>query len=168
MKIFHPAVGPMSALGGRSALKFVTDGLRFRMGRLYETFWFSQSNLKWTLVFLYPGALFYIRWRAEHQYKYNVYVADEQVTPQTEKTIPIVGKKYGAFKNGNSYYTNAMATVQDFKATVYKGKENVPKNIKAGCNGRMFEDSDNLALAVRSFCRRNPQIVFWEEVTSSN
>lgn len=154
--------------GFRSVIKTVVDGARFRAGRLYETFWFSQSNLKWTLVFLYPGALFYIRWRAEHQYKYNVYVADNEVIPQTEKKIPIVGKSYGEFKNGNSYYTNAMATVEDFKATVYKGKENVPKNIRAGCNGRMFENSDNLALAVRSFCRRNPQIVFWEEVTSES
>jgi hypothetical protein len=157
-----------SAPGFRSVLKTVMDGFSFRAGRLYETFWFSQSNLKWTLVFLYPGALFYIRWRAEHQYKYNVYVADKEAIPQTEKKIPIVGKKYGEFKNGSSYYTSAMATVDDFKATVYKGKENVPKNIRAGCNGRMFENGDNLALAVRSFCRRNPQIVFWEEVTSES
>ena len=157
----------ISAPGFRSAFRTVSEGIRFRAGRLYETFWFSQSNLKWTLVFLYPGALFYIRWRAEHQYKYNVYVADKEVIPQTEKTVPIVGKKFGAFQNGNSYYTNAMATVEDFKATVYNGKENVPKNIRAGCNGRMFEDHDNLALAVRSFCRRNPQIVLWEEVTKS-
>lgn len=156
------------APGFRSAFKTVADGLRFRAGRLYETFWFSQSNLKWTLVFLYPGALFYIRWRAEHEYKYHVYVADKEVIPETEKKIPFVGKAYGAFKNGNSYYTNGMATVEDFKATVYKGKENVPKNIRAGCNGRMFENSDNLALAVRSFCRRNPQIVFWEEVTGES
>jgi hypothetical protein len=158
----------MSAPGFRSAFRSVAEGFKFRAGRLYETFWFSQSNLKWTLVFLYPGALFYIRWRAEHQYKYNVYVADKEIVPQTEKTVPIVGKKYGAFKNGNSYYTGAMATVQDFKATVYQGKDKVPSNIRAGCNGRMFEDSDNLALAVRSFCRRNPQIVFWEEVTSES
>ena len=157
----------IASSGFRSAFNTVLSGLRFRAGRLYETFWFSQSNLKWTLVFLYPGALFYVRWRAEHQYKYNVYVADKEVIPQTEKTVPVVGKKYGAFKNGNSYYTSAMATVQDFKSIVYGGKDKVPKNIRAGCNGRMFEDSDNLALAVRSFCRRNPQIVFWEEVTAS-
>jgi hypothetical protein len=151
----------------RSAFRTVADAVKFRAGRLYETFWFSQSNLKWTLVFLYPGGLFYIRWRAEHEYKYNVYIADKDIVPQTEKTVPVVGKQFGAFYNGKSYYTGGMTTVQDFKAAVYNGKQNVPKNIKAGCNGRMFDDSDNLALAVRSFCRRNPQIVLWEEVVDS-
>ena len=32
-------------------------------------FWL-RSNVKYTVVFLYPGALFWVRWRAETQYKY--------------------------------------------------------------------------------------------------
>lgn len=28
-----------------------------------------RSNVKYTVVFLYPGALFWVRWRAETQYK---------------------------------------------------------------------------------------------------
>ncbi len=35
--------------------------------------------MKWTAVFLYPSALFWVRWRAENQYKYNVFIADEEL-----------------------------------------------------------------------------------------
>ena len=146
----------------RWAFTFLREGIQFRIGRLYETFWYSQSNLKWTLVFLYPGALFYIRWRAEHQYKYKIYVTDPEMKPDTKRTI--LGKSYGEFSNGTSVYTGGLATVQDLKEKVY-GKGKIPVSLKAGCQGRMFEDTDNLALAVKSFCRRNPQIVFWDEVT---
>ena len=63
----------------------------------------ARSNVKYTVVFLYPGALFWVRWRAETQYKcasgasgrlqeilgkcllshhaalrYNVFIADKQ------------------------------------------------------------------------------------------
>jgi len=56
--------------------------------------------------------------------------------------------------------------VQDFKEKIYGGKTKVPATVRAGCHGRIFEDSDNLALAVRSFCRRDPKIVLWDEVTA--
>ena len=148
----------------RWAFTFLREGLQFRLGRLYETFWYSQSNLKWTLVVLYPGFLFSTRWRAEHQYKYRVYVADKEITPKTEKSIPLTEKSYGAFSNGKSVYCAGTTTVGDFKEKVY-GKGKVPTGVRAGCHGRMFEDGDNMALAVKSFCRRDPAIVFWDEVT---
>ena len=143
----------------RWAFTFLREGLQFRMGRLYETFWFSQSNLKWTLVVLYPAALFYVRWRAEHAFKYSVFVADEAVKPQTERSF--LGKTYGAFSNGASYYLGGGASVKDLKTAVY-GKT-ASSSVRAGCAGRMFEDADNLALAVRTFCRRDSRIVFWED-----
>ena len=151
------------ATSQRWAFTFLREGLQFRLGRLYETFWFSQSNLKWTLVVLYPAALFYIRWRAEHSYKYHVFVADESVKPQIERSF--LGKTYGSFANGASFYAGGGASVKDFKDQVY-GKNKTPGSVRVGCAGRMFEDSDNLALAVRSFCRRDSRIVFWDEVTS--
>ena len=153
----------MATSSQRWAFTFLREGIQFRLGRLYETFWFSQSNLKWTLVVLYPATLFYIRWRAEHGYKYNVFVADADVKPQTERSF--FGKKYGGFSNGNSFYLGGGATVQDLKEKVY-GKKKTPSTVRAGCSGRMFEDSDNLAIAVRSFCRRDPRIVFWDEPTA--
>merc|ERR1719458_1319331 len=69
------------------------------------------------------------------------------------------------WNNGTSFYFPAMATVKDLKESVYAGADQVPKAVKAGCYGRMMEDSDNLALAVRTFCKRDPKIVLWEEET---
>merc|ERR1711862_915824 len=145
------------------AWNFLTEGFKFRVGRLYETFWNSQSNVKYTVVFLYPGALFYVRWRAETQYKYNVFIADKTVTPPDHKNW-VIGM-FKNWKNGKGLYFPAMATVKDLKETVYSPYGGVPKGVRAGCHGRMMEDSDNLALAVRTFCRRDPKIVLWEEET---
>merc|ERR1719390_325483 len=104
----------MSALPKRWAWSFLTEGISFRASRLYETFWNSQFNVKWTAVFIYPGALFYIRWRAETQYKYNVFVADDTVKP------PDVEGRFSSWKNwknGAGFYFPAMATVKDLKTT---------------------------------------------------
>ena len=43
--------------------------ISFRMGRFYETFWNSQSNLKYGMVLAWPAYISYIRWRAESSYK---------------------------------------------------------------------------------------------------
>jgi len=91
-----------SAIPKRFAWSFLTEGVKFRAGRLYETFWNSQSNLKYTLVFLYPGALFWVRWRAETQYKYHVYIADKSVEPDCSQNL------YSTWKNGSVFYHNAM------------------------------------------------------------
>eukprot|EP00811_Abedinium_folium_P012012 NODE_21130_length_767_cov_10.167188.p1 GENE.NODE_21130_length_767_cov_10.167188~~NODE_21130_length_767_cov_10.167188.p1 ORF type:complete len:150 (-),score=37.15 NODE_21130_length_767_cov_10.167188:247-696(-) len=147
----------MSALPKRWAWAFLTEGVKFRCGRLYETFWNSQSNVKWTAVVFYPAALFWVRWRAETQYKYNVFAADKAVEPDSSQNLLF------NWKSGTAHYFPAMATVADLKNTVYKG--DVPPAVRAGCHGRMMEDSDNLALAVRTFCRRDPRIVLWEEET---
>eukprot|EP00929_Paragymnodinium_shiwhaense_P102490 TRINITY_DN6568_c0_g1_i1.p1 TRINITY_DN6568_c0_g1~~TRINITY_DN6568_c0_g1_i1.p1 ORF type:complete len:154 (+),score=47.93 TRINITY_DN6568_c0_g1_i1:82-543(+) len=148
-----------SAIPKRWAWSFFTEGIAFRAGRLYETFWNSQSNVKWTVVFLYPGALFYVRWRAETQYKYNVFIADDNVKPDDSQNL------VSAWKNGSVFYFPAMATVKDLKEATYGSADKVPKAVRAGCYGRMMEDSDNLALAVRTFCKRDPKIVLWEEET---
>mmetsp|Transcript_134602 Transcript_134602/g.262110 ORF Transcript_134602/g.262110 Transcript_134602/m.262110 type:complete len:187 (+) Transcript_134602:88-648(+) len=157
----------MAALPKRWAWTFLKEGIKFRAGRLYETFWNSQSSVKYTVVFLYPGALFYVRWRAETQYKYNIFVADKEVEPDYSHKLYTSFEKeknwFRTWKNGSAFYFPAMATVRDLKEKVYDGK--VPPAVRAGCYGRMMEDSDNLALAVRTFCRRDPKIVFWEEET---
>mmetsp|Transcript_3467 Transcript_3467/g.5088 ORF Transcript_3467/g.5088 Transcript_3467/m.5088 type:complete len:180 (-) Transcript_3467:70-609(-) len=158
----------MAAMPKRWAWTFLMEGIKFRAGRLYETFWNSQSNIKYTVVLLYPGALFYIRWRAETQYKYNVFIADKAVEPEpdtSENLVSSLKKKFvSSWKNGSGFYFPAMATVKDLKESVY-GADKVPAAVRAGCYGRMMEDSDNLALAVRTFCRRDPRIVLWEEET---
>merc|ERR1712217_429583 len=152
-----PTPETMGALPKRWAWSFLAEGIKFRAGRLYETFWNSQSNVKYTVIFLYPGALFYVRWRAETQYKYNVFIADDTVKPDDSKNLAF------SWKNGSTFYFPAMATVKDLKDMVYDGA--VPSAVRAGCYGRMMEDSDNLALAVRTFCKRDPKITLWKEVT---
>mmetsp|Transcript_69976 Transcript_69976/g.180364 ORF Transcript_69976/g.180364 Transcript_69976/m.180364 type:complete len:153 (-) Transcript_69976:114-572(-) len=147
-----------SGIPKRWAWTFLLEGMKFRAGRLYETFWNSQSNVKYTAVLLYPGALFWVRWRAETQYKYNVFIADKAVEPDDSKNL------YATWKNGSVFYFPALATVKDLKDAVYEGTS-APPAIRAGCYGRMMEDSDNLALAVRTFCKRDPKIVLWEEET---
>jgi len=145
------------------------EGVLFSAGRLYETFWNSQSNVKYTVVFLYPGALFWVRWRAETQYKYNVFIADSGLEPPAPDNM--LAKRFASWfqwKNGSTFYFPAMATVKDMKEAVFKGADKVPTGVRAGCYGRMMEDSDNLALAVRTFCRRDPKIVLWEEETEKS
>lgn len=158
------------------AWSFLADGMQFRAGRLYETFWNSQSNLKWGLVLVYPAYLLNIRWRAETQYKYNVYIADKSAYPTYENDRGIFHMLYSAmfgagvtgagggyWSNGKVFYFDANQTVGGLKETVYRKSQSPPKNLKVGCRGRMMNDSDNLALAVKSFCRRDPRILMWEE-----
>merc|ERR1712151_928485 len=109
----RPSVAMASALPKRWAWTFLKEGIKFRAGRLYETFWNSQSNVKYTVVFLYPGALFWVRWRAETQYKYNVFIADKAVEPDCSQNL------YSSWKNGSVFYFPAMATVKDLKDKVY-------------------------------------------------
>lgn len=144
-----------------SGARYFGNGVCFRLGRLYETFWFSQSNLKWTLVLLYPGLLFYVRWRAEHQYKYRVYIADDELVPHNEITIPVLKKKLFKFKNGDPFYMPGAASADEFLAKIYNKK--VPAGTRIGCAGRMFEGTDNLALAVHNFCHRHPLVTIWKE-----
>merc|ERR1711933_115603 len=92
------SVTTMAALPKRWAWSFLVEGVKFRAGRLYETFWNSQSNVKYTVVFLYPGAFFYVRWRAETMYKYNVFVADEQAKPDDSQNL------ISSWKNGATFY----------------------------------------------------------------
>jgi len=148
------------AAAGRGAFTFLREGAQFRAGRLYETFWNSQSNLKWTMVFLYPGFLYYIRWRAETQYKYRVYITEDTPRPGpfSSKAPDFLAK----WKNGSPFYQKATATVEDIKRTVY-GDKSVPENLRVGCRGRMMENTDNLALAVRTYCKRDPMLLFWQE-----
>merc|ERR1719252_496944 len=111
-----------SAIPKRMIFSSLLDGMKFRAGRLYETFWNSQSNVKYTAVLLYPGALFWVRWRAETQYKYNVFIADEAVKPDDSKNL------YSSWKNGSTFYFPAMATVKDLKDSVYG--DSVPKAVR--------------------------------------
>jgi len=166
----------MASASGRMAWTFLSEGLTFRRQRLYETFWNSQSNLKWGLVLVYPAYLLKIRWRAETQYKYNVYIAEKENYPsyECERGIGhmlysaifgngVAGAGGGYWSNGAVFYFKEDQTVGGLKEAVYKSSQVPPENLKVGCRGRVMNDSDNLALAVKNFCRRDPRILMWEE-----
>ena len=56
----------------------------------------------------------------------------------------------------------AFGTIAELKEAVH-GADKVPNAVRAGCYGRLMEDADNLELAVRTFCRRDPNFVLWHE-----
>lgn len=159
----------------RHAFAFLLEGARFRAGRLYETFWNSQSNLKYFLVGVYPGYLFYIRFRAETQYKYNVYIAEKEAYPAYQSKSGIIHlfrslafgdgaiPGGGYWSNGKVFYAGPNMTVDQLTKSVYESEKAPPANLKVGCKGRVFENTDNLALAVKSFCRRDPRILMWTD-----
>jgi len=135
----------------RGAFSFLREGLK------YETFWNSQSNSKYTLVLLYPAALWYTRWTTDSSYKYRVYMSEKGIEPDTSANL------FSGWSNGKEFYGSAMTTVGEFKDQVYSPYGKTPAYVRVGCHGRMMEDSDNLALAVRSFCKGDPMLVFWED-----
>ena len=71
-------------MASRTAFTTMSEFFSFKTGRMYETFWNSQSNLKYLMVGVWPAGLFYLRWRAETQYKYNVFIADKGAYPTFE------------------------------------------------------------------------------------
>ncbi|KNC36958.1 hypothetical protein PFLG_02286 [Plasmodium falciparum RAJ116] len=61
------------------------------------------------------------------------------------------------------YAQNDNVTVKDAKRIIYQGEENIPEKIKLGCKGRIMDDNDNLAMAVRAFCKRDPKVIIWQD-----
>ncbi len=108
--------------------------------------------------------------------RYNVYLDSPEIYPQYKGERGVLhifnsllfgsGTASGGggyWSNGKTVYTPSVnSTVGDLKKLVYKSDE-IPASLKVGCRGRMMEDSDNLALAVKSFCRRDPRILMWTE-----
>eukprot|EP00386_Alphamonas_edax_P007612 GDKI01025359.1.p1 GENE.GDKI01025359.1~~GDKI01025359.1.p1 ORF type:complete len:169 (+),score=32.21 GDKI01025359.1:58-507(+) len=135
------------------------EWFRFRAGRAYESFYYAQYNNKYWMVLIFPLAMNSVRWTAENKLGYNVFITDESLLPDDSKKVT------GGWTNGKKLYLDDNTTVAELKALVYEGKDKIPENVAVGCRGRMMEDSDNLALAVRAFCKRDPKIVLWREET---
>lgn len=153
--------------------------LKFRLKRLWTTFYFGQYSGKFTLLLFFPGFLSAVRYRAETRYGYHVFInsastetedasdASRSITP--EPNLPYYLKsnerlrRWFAWKNGNKFYFGKDATVHDLKLAVYRGEDKIPDDVLIGCKGRMFCDKDNLAMATRTFCKRDPRIVIWND-----
>lgn len=133
--------------------------------------------------------MWYTRFRADTKLGYRIYISpsatptdyDEQLNDKSmlgyvtrimdkfANTINVyifsrsndLPLAYG-WKNGMKVYLEDDITVRGLKETFY-GPDNYHQ-ILVGCKGRTMLDSDNLALAVRGFCRHDPRIVFWRQL----
>lgn len=176
--------------------------VRYRLGRAYNSFHYSQSNNKYVMLFVFPSVIWYTRYRAETKLGYRLYIAPTAGGPvdyqdridassimkenidSTEEggSLFMRGLNYvddmimglwyrmrnqrpliEGFKNGKKVYLEDNATVADLKKAIY-GKEALSyDDALVGCKGRVMQNSDNLALSTRAFCKRDPRIVIWRD-----
>ncbi|KAL8453555.1 hypothetical protein Emag_001774 [Eimeria magna] len=177
----------MATSASSSSRGFVRNTLHYlghRLGRMYDSFYNAQSSTKFVMCFFFPAAIFSVRYRADTKLGYHVFIAEPSLYPDLSHKW--IGKTW---TNGKKYYLPDDATVADLKALVYAEQKPLeahkkeearnpepprggapptlsfqdPSQLLAGCRGRMFEDTDNLALAVRAFCRRDPNIIIWKD-----
>eukprot|EP00918_Siedleckia_nematoides_P070552 GHVU01154065.1.p1 GENE.GHVU01154065.1~~GHVU01154065.1.p1 ORF type:complete len:149 (+),score=19.74 GHVU01154065.1:190-636(+) len=145
-------------MAGPTIWQVLFRGMRFQLGRMYDTFYNAQYNNKYVLLFALPPFIWSVRYRAETKLGYHVFITDEELYPDWSSNV--VSSKW---ENGKKYYMNDIATASDLKREVYGSAEAVPAMVKVGCRGRMMDDSDNLAAAVRAFCKRDPRLVMWKD-----
>lgn len=141
----------------RGAFTFVTNNLCLASKRAWNSFYYEQYHRKPWIYLALPLILASVKCNNEDKYGYHVYITDETIIPENTKKVL-------DFKNGEKHFFDENATVADLKKTIYLSYgDNIPENVAVGCHGRMFEESDNLALGVRAFCKRDPRITFWKD-----
>uniref|UniRef100_A0A3B0MYT8 Uncharacterized protein n=1 Tax=Theileria annulata TaxID=5874 RepID=A0A3B0MYT8_THEAN len=171
--------------------------LNYRLGRLYNSFYYAQSNNKYVMLFAFPAFIWYVRYRADTKLGYRLYIsptaggpldylelsdipADKKDDSKNESFLTssyeFLLDKYNWFskkvlksgppikhwKNGNKVYLSDDLTVKELKKLIY-GDSDSSKDVLVGCKGRVMKDEDNLALATRAFCKRDPRLVLWRE-----
>ncbi|CDR96719.1 hypothetical protein, conserved [Babesia bigemina] len=177
--------------------------LRYRLGRIYNSFYYSQSNNKYVMLFVFPSVIWYTRFRADTRLGYRLYIAPTAGGPvdyldqiesgsvqkqtsepdETHSSVLLDALNYvddtimgvwrwikgskpliEGFKNGKKIYLDDSATVADLKKAIYGRKALEHEDVLVGCKGRVMQTDDNLALATRAFCRRDPRIVLWRDI----
>lgn len=139
------------------------ESLRHQAGTLYNTFFYTKSNVKYAMVFLFPAFLWTTRLRADRLLGYQLYIAEEEIYPDYSRH-KFFNKKWS---NGRKVYLKDGTTVAELKEQIYERRDKIPKDVRVGCHGRMMEDTDNLAMAVRAFCKRDPKILLWTDDINS-
>eukprot|EP00921_Rhytidocystis_pertsovi_P016085 GHVQ01025411.1.p1 GENE.GHVQ01025411.1~~GHVQ01025411.1.p1 ORF type:complete len:222 (+),score=46.36 GHVQ01025411.1:449-1114(+) len=141
-----------------------TETLKHQAGSLYNSFFYTKANVKYAMIFAFPAFLWYTRWRADSRLGYYMFIEDESIYPDYSKHRLLFNTKW---ENGKKMYLEDSVTVRDVKDMIYEGRKNVPEDVAVGCHGRMMEDDDNLALAVRAFCKRDPKILLFKDNINS-
>ncbi|SOV74926.1 conserved Plasmodium protein, unknown function [Plasmodium reichenowi] len=134
--------------------------INYRLKKIYHSFYYAQSHIKYVMLILFPAIIFTTRYRADTQLGYFFYINDEKLYPSYRHNI--INKKM-KWKNGSKFYLDDNVTVKEAKRIIYQGEENIPEKIKLGCKGRIMDDKDNLAMAVRAFCKRDPKVIIWQD-----
>ncbi|SPJ08165.1 conserved Plasmodium protein, unknown function [Plasmodium sp. DRC-Itaito] len=134
--------------------------INYRLKKIYHSFYYAQSHIKYVMLILFPAIIWTTRYRADTQLGYFFYINDEKLYPSYGHNMI---KKKMKWKNGSKFYLDDNVTVKDAKRIIYQGEENIPKKIKLGCRGRIMDDNDNLAMAVRAFCKRDPKVFIWQD-----
>ncbi|CAG9484028.1 conserved Plasmodium protein, unknown function [Plasmodium vivax] len=159
--------------------------VNFRLKKIYHSFYYAQSHIKYVMLFLFPGVIWSTRYRADTKLGYHIYINEERLYPSGlsggdevsgwSDRGNLVGPLHAKYlhyrnkltkkkwKNGTKIYLEDGLTVGDVKRVLYGEEERIPRHLKVGCRGRMMEDTDNLAMAVRAFCKRDPKIFLWED-----
>lgn len=151
----------------RTVVNQILDFLQFRVKRLYNTFYHSQYTGKLTLVFILPTVLCAIRYRAETKFGYHIFIDQPILTPKPRipagRLISIIPgiEKYCAWKNGSKVYFNDDVTVAQIKKKLLSDAN--LDDVLVGCRGRVFRDTDNVASAVRSFCKLDHKLIIWRD-----
>ncbi|KAL8426641.1 hypothetical protein Efla_005898 [Eimeria flavescens] len=177
----------MATSAASSSRGFVRNTMHYlghRLGRMYDSFYNAQNSTKFVMCIFFPTAIFSVRYRADTKLGYHVFIAEPSLYPDLSHKW--IGKTW---TNGRKYYLPDEATVSDLKNLVYSEQKPLdvrqkeaaaasaratkddeqkleyqdPSQLLVGCRGRMFEDTDNLAMAVRAFCRRDPNILIWKD-----
>ncbi|SBT30653.1 conserved Plasmodium protein, unknown function [Plasmodium ovale wallikeri] len=173
----YPAASPQDEMYRRYVWSSLFRDLNYRRKKLYHSFYYAQSHIKYVMLILFPAVIWSTRYRADTKLGYFFYINDEKLYPnvfsnEKDKNSSGYSKyldypsnliKNRKWVNGTKFYLNDNVTVEDAKKVIYQKEENIPNNIKLGCRGRMMNNNDNLALAVRAFCKRDPKIFIWED-----
>eukprot|EP00916_Digyalum_oweni_P004726 GHVL01008367.1.p1 GENE.GHVL01008367.1~~GHVL01008367.1.p1 ORF type:complete len:146 (+),score=12.96 GHVL01008367.1:20-457(+) len=132
----------------------VYDFLAYRAGRIYWSHYNFQHWQKIYMTFMIIPIWSYAHWRADTRLKYYVWISQKELYPESSKRL-------FSWSNGSSIYLKDDTTVKDLKNTIYKNSE--PPKLVVGCKGRQFQDDDLLSMAVRSFCKNEPNLLMWED-----
>lgn len=135
----------------------VCRDIQYRCKKIYHSFYYAQSHIKYVMVFLFPAIMWTTRYKTDTKLGYFVYINDEELYPNYSNNL--INTKW---KNGTKFYVDDNITVKEMKQKIYENQP-LPDNLKVGCKGRMMEDDDNLAMAVRAFCKRDPKVILWRD-----
>lgn len=149
---------------GRTIFRAMLDQLKFSGGRFYSTLYQSQYTGRFWFV-VAVSALVYTRYRAETSLGYQMNITDydaddENKTKGKERRAETVYKRH---VQHSKLYLPETTTVAQLKERLTNSSHPLAGKVRIGCKGRMMSDADNVANAVKCFCRRDPQLVAWIE-----